>query len=93
MAETSTGGFMADLKKGFKGPKNDALMNWLELATDAQVKATGASRSHLRLIAYGHRKTAPEYAAMIEAATQGLITRQQLRPDDWKVIWPELKAA
>jgi DNA-binding transcriptional regulator YdaS (Cro superfamily) len=30
---------------------------------------------------------------MIEAATQGLITRQQLRPDDWKVIWPELKAA
>lgn len=84
---------MADRKKGLKGPKNETLMTWLEAATDAQVEKTGASRSHLRLIAYGHRKTAPEYAAMIEAATHGLITRQQLRPDDWAVIWPELKAA
>lgn len=26
----------------------------------------------------------------IEKATNGKITRQQLRPDDWDQIWPEL---
>jgi DNA-binding transcriptional regulator YdaS (Cro superfamily) len=26
----------------------------------------------------------------IERATNGLVTRRDLRPDDWKAIWPEL---
>lgn len=27
----------------------------------------------------------------IEKATAGQVTRQELRPDDWHQIWPELK--
>jgi len=26
----------------------------------------------------------------IEQATNGAVTRQELRPDDWQDIWPEL---
>ena len=29
-------------------------------------------------------------SAGIERATEGAVTRQQLRPDDWPLIWPEL---
>jgi len=32
----------------------------------------------------------PEYCADIEKATNGLVTRRDLRPDDWQKIWPEL---
>lgn len=28
----------------------------------------------------------------IERVTNGAVTRQQLRPDDWHRIWPELEA-
>ena len=31
-----------------------------------------------------------EHCASIEKATQGAVTRKQLRPNDWKLIWPEL---
>lgn len=26
----------------------------------------------------------------IERATGGVVTRRELRPDDWRTIWPEL---
>ncbi len=29
-------------------------------------------------------------AVQIEAATEGAVTRRDLRPDDWHEIWPEL---
>ncbi|HWH75058.1 MAG TPA: YdaS family helix-turn-helix protein [Methylibium sp.] len=32
----------------------------------------------------------PARAVQIERATQGAVTRQDLRPDDWREIWPEL---
>lgn len=28
--------------------------------------------------------------AQIERITQGVVTRKELRPDDWEKIWPEL---
>jgi DNA-binding transcriptional regulator YdaS (Cro superfamily) len=31
--------------------------------------------------------------AAIENATQGKVTRRDLRPDDWQRIWPELADA
>ncbi len=31
-----------------------------------------------------------ERCAAIEQATNGAVTRQDLRPDDWHKIWPEL---
>lgn len=36
------------------------------------------------------RKTPIEHCPVIEAKTQGVVTRRDLRPDDWQVIWPEL---
>lgn len=34
-----------------------------------------------------------EYCAAIEAATQQVVRRQDLRQDDWRRIWPELAQA
>jgi DNA-binding transcriptional regulator YdaS (Cro superfamily) len=39
---------------------------------------------------YGDRKPSPENCVSIEQATGGRVTRQDLRPDDWPKIWPEL---
>lgn len=33
-----------------------------------------------------------EHCADIEIACGGLVTRRDLRPDDWRRIWPELAA-
>lgn len=38
----------------------------------------------------GHRPVPIEHCAEIERATDGQVTRQELRPDDWHKIWPEL---
>lgn len=38
----------------------------------------------------GFRPVPVERCAAIEQATDGAVTRQELRPDDWAAIWPEL---
>lgn len=45
---------------------------------------------HLQNIAYGLRKASATLAVAIERATSGAVTRRDLRPDDWHLIWPEL---
>lgn len=45
---------------------------------------------HLRNVGYGLRPCAPDLAVLIEANTQGAVTRRDLRPEDWRRIWPEL---
>lgn len=39
------------------------------------------------------RQVPIEHCAAIEAATNGAVTRRDLRPDDWLAIWPELAEA
>lgn len=73
--------------------KHTELLTWLKSAGDADISKTGTTRGHLRQIAYGNRQASPEVAARLELASEGLITRKQLRPEDWSVIWPELVAA
>lgn len=36
------------------------------------------------------RPIPPERCVEIERATDGEVTRPELRPDDWQRIWPEL---
>ena len=38
------------------------------------------------------RGTLPDavHCVSIERATNGAVTRRDLRPDDWRAIWPEL---
>lgn len=39
------------------------------------------------------RGTTPDavHCVAIERATDGAVTRRDLRPDDWHLIWPELR--
>lgn len=39
---------------------------------------------------HGDRRPGPENCVLIEQATNGAVTRKDLRPDDWQRIWPEL---
>lgn len=39
---------------------------------------------------YAGRIPSAENCVGIEKATGGVVTRQELRPDDWFLIWPEL---
>ena len=41
----------------------------------------------------GKRPIPVERCYPIELATGGLVTRRELRPSDWQMIWPELKEA
>jgi DNA-binding transcriptional regulator YdaS (Cro superfamily) len=38
----------------------------------------------------GQRPIPDKYGAGIERFTGGLVTRQELFPDEWRDIWPEL---
>lgn len=73
--------------------KHTELLDWLKTASDSDIQNTGTTRGHLRQIAYGNRQASAEVAARLEVTTKNLVTRKQLRPEDWSVIWPELAAA
>lgn len=38
----------------------------------------------------GNRPVPIERCVAIEKATKGMVTRKDLRPADWQMIWPEL---
>lgn len=38
----------------------------------------------------GHRPVPIQHCLAIERATSGAVTRRDLRPHDWHLIWPEL---
>lgn len=42
---------------------------------------------------YADRAPSPENCVGLELATDGAITRKDLRPDDWWLLWPELDGA
>jgi len=50
----------------------------------------GISPSYLSQMATGYRSISPARSLLIERATNGLVTRRDLRPNDWWAIWPEL---
>lgn len=37
------------------------------------------------------KQVPPLRATQIEVLTGGKVTRKQLRPDDWRQLWPELR--
>lgn len=52
--------------------------------------AVNLHEQYLYQIFTARRVCPPEHATAIERATDGRITRQMLRPNDWAQIWPEL---
>lgn len=53
-------------------------------------KQIGAHAPDVSRWADGTRAIPVIYGAQIEAATNGLVTRKEMFPDDWQKIWPEL---
>lgn len=50
----------------------------------------GTGVGHLQNVMYGVRSCAPALAVLIERHSNKAVSRQELRPDDWHRIWPEL---
>ena len=53
-------------------------------------KKLGVSMSYLSQMASGKANIAPKRAVEIEQATDGIVSRKDMFPDDWHEIWPEL---
>lgn len=52
----------------------------------------GVSPSYLSQMASGKAPISAERAVEIETATGVLVTRQEMFPENWQRIWPELAA-
>jgi len=53
----------------------------------------GISPSYISQMASGYRAISPDRCIPIERATNGQVTRFDLRPTDAHLIWPEQAAA
>ena len=53
-------------------------------------RAIGAHAPDISRWADGTRPIPVVHGAAIEAATNGLVTRREMFPDEWQKIWPEL---
>lgn len=50
----------------------------------------GVTQGLVHQWATGKTQVTAKRAVKIEEETQGAVTRKDLRPDDWHLIWPEL---
>lgn len=53
-------------------------------------RAIGAHSSDMTDWTKGKRPVPVKFAVAIEAATEKQVTRKDLFPNDWPLIWPEL---
>lgn len=58
----------------------------------ALARLIGVTPPTVQQWATGARSVPIERCVAIERATKGAVTRKDLRPDDWALIWPELEA-
>ena len=58
----------------------------------ALARMVGVKPPTVQQWASGTRPVAIERCVAIELATKGAVTRKDLRPNDWHLIWPELAA-
>ena len=56
----------------------------------ALAKSIGAPQSYVNNMVNGKKPVPLHHAAAIEQFTGGAVTRQDLFPDSWQRIWPEL---
>lgn len=54
--------------------------------------ALGVPLSYLSQMINGTSSVSPKRCVEIEQVTNGVVTRKDLRPDDWADIWPELRS-
>lgn len=56
----------------------------------ALARAIGAYHSDLSDWIAEKRPIPVRYCSLIEKATEGVVSRKDMRPHDWRLIWPEL---
>jgi len=52
--------------------------------------SVGTTARHLANVAYGYKPLDEKVCVAVEQKTNKIVTRQELRPNDWHLIWPEL---
>jgi len=76
--------------------KLDAYLNLPDAMSAAELgRRIGLTAAdHLRAWRHGYagRKPSPKFCVAIERETGGQVTRQDLRPDDYWLHWPDLPA-
>lgn len=71
-------------------------MNFIKLACEALgsqaalARQLGVTPAAVSQWLKGSRPVPPRQCTAIERATAGQVTRRDLRPHDWHLIWPEL---
>lgn len=61
--------------------------------TNTLAALLGVSGSLVTQWANGNKGVSAERAVEIERATDGAVTRRDLRPADWWLVWPEMVTA
>jgi len=72
------------------------IQNYLQKTGISQIefaKQLGVTQGMVSQWITGVRPVSIRHCFSIESATKGQVTRQDLRPDDYWLIWPELKRA
>jgi DNA-binding transcriptional regulator YdaS (Cro superfamily) len=72
------------------------LSNYLSEARGRQAslaRAIGAHAPDVSRWADGTRPVPLHFAALIESATGGAVTRQEMFPAEWARLWPELASS
>lgn len=59
----------------------------------AMAKELGTSPAYLYQMATGRRSVSIKYVKQIKEYTNGRVTEKDMRPKDWHLIWPDLKAS
>jgi hypothetical protein len=64
-----------------------------ELDRHSFAKKCGTSVGYIRKVMSSRKPLffGPAICRKLEVETDGLVTRQELRPKDWHEIWPEIK--
>ena len=56
-----------------------------------RIGAPGAAQVRQWQHGYNDRRPSPAYSRKLEEVTGGKVMRWDTRPDDWHLIWPELR--
>jgi DNA-binding transcriptional regulator YdaS (Cro superfamily) len=53
---------------------------------------SGTSKGHMQNVAYGYAKPSTALCVAVEKESGGIVTRAEMRPEDYWLHWPDLAA-
>lgn len=68
----------------------DQAANFLNTSLEGLGAILGVTKGAVSQWKSEGREVPVVHCVVIEQKTDGFVTRKQLRPDDWHLIWPEL---